>query len=223
MRNQHCVRTFWALTLTLLLTGCSAMQVALTKKDLDVQTKMSESIFMDVESQQGKNVYVDFRNTSGKDISLEDRVAENLSSRGYALVSSPANADYILQVNILSCEKTSKAAIEKNLGLGFGATTLTGAATGALIGTATRSSYGMATGAVVGGLAGGAAELVTGSLVKDVTYALITDVQLTEKMSDRKLSWRTRMVSSANKVNLRLEEAQQPLEEAMATSIAGIF
>ncbi|MBO4301347.1 MAG: complement resistance protein TraT [Desulfovibrio sp.] len=210
------------MALCLMCAGCSAMQVALTRKDLDVQTKMSSTIFMDLENQKGRHVYVDFRNTSGKNLNLENMVTQTLISRGYETVSSPAKADYILQVNVLSCEKSDPAAIEKNLGLGFG-TALTGVATGALIGTATHSSYGMATGAVVGGLAGSAAELVAGSLVKDVTYALVTDVQVTEKTRIGKNVHRTRMASTANKVNLKYEDAQYPLEEAMANSIAGIF
>ena len=198
------------------------MQVALTKKDLDVQTKMSSSIFMDLENQRGRRVFVDFRNTSGKQLTLSDMVTASIAERGYELVSSPKEADYILQVNVLSCEKASKAAIEKNLGLGFG-TALTGVATGALIGTATHSPYGVGTGAVVGGLAGSAAELVAGSLVKDVTYALVTDVQIIEKTTSDKNTYRTRMASMANKVNLKFEEAQAPLEQAMATAIGGVF
>ncbi len=204
-------------------SGCSAMQVALTKKDLNVQTKMSDTIFMDLENQKGEKVYVDFRNTSGKTLNLQNLVVDGIIARGYEVVSSPSSANYIMQVNVLSCEMTDPTALEKSLGMGYAGTALTGAATGVLIGTATHSSYGMATGGLVGGLAGGAAEMVAGSLVKDVTYALITDVQVIEKTNKGKHTHRTRMASYANKVNLKYEEAQMPLEQAMANSIAGIF
>ncbi len=211
------------LACSLVFSGCSAMQVALTKKDLNVQTKMSDTIFMDLENQKGKKVYVDFRNTSGKTLNLQNMVVDSIIARDYEVVSSPSSANYIMQVNVLSCEMTDPAAIEKTLGMGYAGTALTGAATGVLIGTATHSSYGMATGGLVGGLAGGAAEMVAGSLVKDVTYALITDVQVIEKTSKAKHTHRTRLASYANKVNLKYEEAQMPLEQAMANSIAGIF
>lgn len=204
------------------LSGCSAMQVALTRKDLNVQTRMSETIFMDLENQKGKRVYVDFRNTSDKQLNLQNMVVDGIVGRGYEVVPSTSGADYILQVNVLSCEMADPAAIEKGLGTGFG-TALTGAAAGALVGTATHSSYGMATGTVVGGLAGGVAEMVAGSLVKDVTYALVTDVQVVEKTREGRNTHRTRMTSFANKANLSFEEARMPLEQAMAGSIAGIF
>ncbi len=210
-------------SLLLSLVGCSAMQVALTKKDLDVQTKMSQTIFMDLVNQKNRRVFIDVRDTSGKGLSLASTISNAIAGRGYEIVSSPKSAGYILQINVLSCEKADPSAIEKTLGYGYGGTIGTGIVTGALIGSATRSGYGMATGAAVGGLAAGAAELVTGSLVKDVTYALITDVQLTESLNRGKNVHRTRMASTANKVNLKFEEARYPLESAMASSLAGIF
>ncbi|MBO4335302.1 MAG: hypothetical protein J5846_05650, partial [Desulfovibrio sp.] len=117
----------------------------------------------------------------------------------------------------------SVAAVEQNLGLGYAGTIGTGALTGALIGTATHSPYGMATGAVVGGLAGGVGELVTGSLVKDVTYALICDLQITERAADESRVHQTRLAAQANKVNLNYAEAAPVLCQAMGHAIAGIL
>ena len=206
----------------LCLAGCSAAQLALTKKDLDVQTKMSKSLFLGLET-QGKRVCLIVRDTANSRLALEENLANELEAKGYTLVQNRKEADYVMQVNILSCTKSSEAAVEKDLGLGYAGTIGTGALTGALIGTATHSPYGMATGAVVGGLAGGVGELVTGSLVKDVTYALICDLQITERSSDESRVHQTRLAAQANKVNLDYAEAAPVLCQAMGHAIAGIL
>ena len=207
-----------------IIAGCGAMHVALSKKDLDVQTKMNTSVFLDLENPAGRKIYTDFRNTSGKNIRLKDIIIYELSHKGYEIVYDPAQANYILQVNVLSCEKTSPAALNKALRLGYGVGTVgAGVATGALIGATTHSYHGMARGAAVGGLVAGVGGLVADSLVKDVTYALLTDIKITEKkLPDRQIH-EVRLAASANKVNLELSEAQRPLEEAMAKAIANIF
>ncbi len=205
------------------IAGCGAMQIALTKKDLDVQTKMSQTIFMDLENQKSRSVYVDVRDTSGKGLSLSKTISNAIVAKGYTLSSSPSKAGYIIQINVLSCNKSDPAAIEKTLGLGYGGSVASGILTGAMIGSATHSGYGMATGAAIGGMAAGVGEFVADSLVKDVTYALITDVQLTEHLRRGKKVHRTRMASMANKVNLKFEDARWQLESAMANSLAGIF
>ncbi|MGI2030648.1 complement resistance protein TraT, partial [Endozoicomonas acroporae] len=69
--------------------------------------------------------------------------------------------------------KTDPAAAERVLAGGYGSVFI-GAAAGYELG-------GSGTAATVGGFLGGAAEMVANSLVKDVTYSLITDIQLSEK------------------------------------------
>ena len=51
----------------LFLSGCAASQVMISKRNLDVQTKMSESIFLDPVSPKLKVIYVEVRNTSDRD------------------------------------------------------------------------------------------------------------------------------------------------------------
>jgi hypothetical protein len=98
---------------------------------------------------------------------------------------------------------------------------------------------------------GGAAELIAGAAVKDVTYMLVTDVQIKERaakgvivrkdtrvdtkvsdagaarqtsseVSDRK-EYRTRIVTTANKVNLTLPEAEELMFQKTAYSMSGFF
>ncbi|MBR4741416.1 MAG: hypothetical protein IK079_00750, partial [Desulfovibrio sp.] len=204
--------------------GCSAVQVGLTKKDLDVQTKMSDSIFLDMDNDLPRTVFLSVRDTSGRGLSLAWACEQSIAAKGYEFAPSAREATYVLQINILSLEKTDRAAADKMLGLGYAGSIGTGVLTGALIGSATHSSYGMTTGAAVGALAGGLGELVVDSVVKDVTYALVCDVRLTERLQGgQKEVHTTRVVSTANQVNLTFERARPPLEEAVAASLAGLL
>ncbi|RMF60974.1 MAG: conjugal transfer protein TraT, partial [Calditrichaeota bacterium] len=98
---------------------------------------------------------------------------------------------------------------------------------------------------------GGLTETVADAYVKDVTYMAITDVQLVEKApkgvivrqdSAQNLAqgmagtqkqtysevtklkkYRTRVVSTANKVNLEYEEAAPELTKGLTRVLAGLF
>ena len=224
------------------LYGCAATQVVLEKKDLDVQTQMSDTIFLDPVSPGKRTVFVQVRNTSDKqELNIVDSINSRVESKGYTLQEDPDAAHYLLQVNILQAGKTDPAAAERALNSGYG-TVVAGATAGYVMG-------GDGTSAVVGGFLGGAAELVANSLIKDVTYSLITDIQLSEKVkgsvysdsthnlkqgnsgssvvdysevSDRK-KYQTRVVSTANKVNLEFEDALPELEKGLYNTISGLL
>ena len=106
-------------------------------------------------------------------------------------------------------------------------------------------------GAVAGGLLFGAADMIAGSLVKDVTFMLVCDIQIKERTKngaivrkdtqiDRKVSdagssrqtssevsnqkeYQTRIVTTANKVNLTLVEAQELMFKKTAYAMSGFF
>jgi hypothetical protein len=48
------------------LSGCAAVHTSIAKKDLDVQTKMSDTIFLDPVGLDKRIIFVDIRNTSDK-------------------------------------------------------------------------------------------------------------------------------------------------------------
>ncbi len=234
------------LLLMLFFYGCAATQTALTKKDLKVGSKMSESIFLEVENQTEKSVYIDIRNTSDKDIDLLPIITGIIQRKNYRIVNNAKSAFYILQANVLFVGETNQTALEQSLYSGYGGAVL-GAAAGGAIANARNGN--IATGAVIGGLLGAGAEMVTGSLTKDVTFSIITDIQISEKTSEKvsqstqsqlrqgksssvsqssqtttnRKKYQTRIASTANQVNLKFEEALPALQEGMAKSIAGIF
>lgn len=239
---------------SLVLSGCAAVHTSIAKKDLDVQTKMSDSVFLDPVEPSKKVIYLNIRNTSDKNnFDITATVARALEGRGYRITTNPKEAHYWLQANVLSVDKASPTAAEAALRAGYGG--MGSAALGAAVGTATGAAMGGWTGAGIGGLAGAAAFGVASTLadaaVKDVTFMAITDIEIAERAEDgvivredrrqdakqgiggarrqssTKVSemnkFRTRVVSTANKVNLQYEEAAVELTNGLARSISGLF
>ena len=230
-------------TVCLLLAGCAAMGTAIEHKDLTTQTQMSESIFLNPVDDVQKTVYVDIRNTSAKPLNITQLVKSHIASRGYRIVRNPSKAHYLLQVNILKVGLISESAAQKALASGYGGV-LAGVATGALV-------SGHPDSLLAGGLIGGLVSTVANHAVKDNTYTAITDIQVSERLahgqrarhsvvshsrqgtstkevttttgSSKWMRYHTRIVSTADQVNLKFAEARPELERQLAKSIAGIF
>ncbi|MDH5297132.1 MAG: complement resistance protein TraT, partial [Nitrospirota bacterium] len=100
--------------------GCSATQVALEKKDLKVQTKMSQSIFLDLDNQIEKSAFLEIKNTSDKDIDFDTPVRQAIEARGYKIVDNAKEAAYIYQVNILYVGEADPAALRTAVHAGYG-------------------------------------------------------------------------------------------------------
>lgn len=226
------------------LCGCAATQTALEHGNLSTSTKMSETIFLDPVSNRQKTVYVSVKNTSDQKINFSKSLAQALESHGYKVVNNPDSAHYLVQANVLKVGKMSLKASEVAIGAGFGST-LAGISAGTAIGSLTDNSNAM----IAGGLAGGLASMAADALIKDVNYAMITDVQISErtahKITQKTFSslnngsssntvqnysentrfkrYRTRIVSNADKVNLQFADARPVLENNLASAIAGIF
>ena len=87
---------------TLVLAGCAATHVAISKRDLDVQTKMSDTVFLDPVGPDKRTIFLQIRNTSDKpDLAVNDEIAAALQTKGYTLLQDPEAAHYVLQANIL--------------------------------------------------------------------------------------------------------------------------
>ena len=231
-----------------LLSGCAATQVAISKRNLDVQTKMTDTVFLDPVEPSKRTVLVQIRNTSDKpDFDISQEVRGAIAAKGYRVVEDPKKAHYILQANILQVGKTSPTAAESIFRGGYGAG-IAGAATGALaagaLGGGSREVMGAA-------LVVGLGETIAGAMVKDVYYSAITDLQIQERIvggsqadfkSKHRLKqgnsgasevsyakktdmqmYQTRILSMANKVNLEFPEAAPELRQGLVRSITGMF
>lgn len=239
------------ISLVVFLTGCGATHTAISKRKMDVQTKMSASVFLDPVTTDKHKIFLQVRNTSDKcELDLEPCIAEALAAKGYTLVRNPEHAHYLLQTNVLQVGKTDLRAAEHALNQGFGAA-LGGAAVGAAVGSVGGNHRHNSDRMVVAGLLGAAVATVTDAMVKDVMYSVIADVQISERVgnsvsvkektrsklqqgtsgtkeitSTEKVDWKryqTRIVSTANKVNLSFEQAAPELVQGLSRSIAGVF
>ena len=231
-----------------LMAGCAATVTALKHKDLAVQTRLSETIFLDPVAPAQQTVWLEGKSTADQPVELA-ALREALTARGYRVVTDPDQAHYWMQVHVRYAGKAAPAAIDQTLGGGFGgplAGVLGGATAGAVWGGSGRA---VGIGAGVGGLLGAAAETISGALVKAVIYTVITDVQLSERATGpvaqqhtatlsqgtqtqirqevaETSGWkryRTRVAATATKVNLRFEEAQPALEQGLVRSLAGLL
>jgi hypothetical protein len=234
----------------LIVSGCAAVHTSIAKKDLDVQTKMSDTVFLDPVGPDKKVVFVQIRNTSDKAFDIEGPIVTAITARGYRVTHDPDSAHFRLLGNVLSVGKSSPTAAEAALASGYGGA-FAGSATGAVVGGVTHGWTGAAVGGVVGGILGGVTETVANAAVKDVTFMVVTDIEITEKarqgvivrqdsqqdasqglggrrtqtsseVTDMK-KYRTRIVSTANKANLVYEEAAPELTVGLIRSISGLF
>jgi Enterobacterial TraT complement resistance protein len=188
------------------------------------------------------------RNSSDRaDLDIAPAVRAALAERGYRVVDDPDDARFLLQANVLQVGRTSRAVAEGAFASGFGSAMIGGAAGAGLGRVASDQTETMIAGAV----AGVGASAVADAFVQDVTYSIITDVQVSERAGEgvmvtertsqdlaqgsggrRILStsevhdwkrYQTRVMSSANQVNLDFEDAAPELVAGLTRAIAGIF
>lgn len=172
---------------------------------------------------------------------LQAQITNELAAKGYRVSSSPDTAYYWIQANVLKAEKMDLRDAQ-----GFLKTGYEGAAMGAALGAGITAYNSSSAGATLAtGLIGMAAD----AMVEDVNYTMVTDLQISERSKaavttdniaalkqgtsgiklqtsteqGNRAKYQTRVVSNANKVNLKFEEAKPVLEAQLAKSIAGIM
>lgn len=239
--------SFALITGVIYLTGCSTATTMIEKRNLDVQSKMSDSIFLQPVSASEKTIFLQIRNTSDRDIDYQDisnRIAASITAKGYKVVDDPDSANFMLQSNILSVAKSNKQDAYRALEAGYGGALAGGLAVGA--------ASGSARGAAGGALLGAAIGVVANALVKDIYINVVTDIQIQQRakkgqkvtttvnassasgmgantnqvVQDDTSNWityRTRIVTVANKVNLEFEEAEPVLIDGLVRSTSGVF
>lgn len=240
-----------ATSLPSLLAGCAATHVAISKRDLEVPSRMSDAVFLDPVGGDKRTAFVYVRNTSDRpDFRVETPLKSAIAGCRYRIVNDPEEAHFELQAQVLSVSRMSITAAEAALDAGYGGT-IAGAAVGGVAGAATTGTgEGTAIGAVAGGIVGGIAETIANAAVNDVTCFAITDVQISEKAREgvggrRDLQvdaqqgmggseqstfteettekrYRTRVIGTADKVNLQYEE-EALLDEGLTRVLSGVF
>ena len=242
-----------AVCLVLIVNGCAATRTLIEKRGLEVETRMSETIFLEPVPPGQRVVYVDVKNTTDKELpGIEYGIKGRIVSSGFKVTEDPTEATYILQANILKVGKTDLEEANSVLGGGYEGV-VEGAIVGAVIGGAIGGDVDeINEGTVIGGIAGGVAGFLFDALVTDDLFTMVTDIQIRERVGEGELiyetqetdapqgtatrttqtshvenvKWkiyRTRVVSVANKANLDFEEARPHLQAGLERSIGGIF
>ena len=167
-----------ALALGLLtLAACSGVDALTNHADLDVHTHMSETVFLDPVPQYAKTVYIGVRNTSDyPDLDVRTPLMQAIQARGYTIVDDSSTAHYMLQVNVLQAGKLNGdpgALLSAN----YGQPLLLGSAAGALAGAGSGNGYA----GLGAGLGVSVASWAINQAWRDVTYAVTTDIQISER------------------------------------------
>lgn len=246
---------FFAVSICLLfiVNGCAATRTLIEKRNLRVETKMSETIFLEPVPPEQRVVYVDIKNTTDKDLpGIEYGIKGRIASNGYSITEDPAGATFILQANVLKVGRSDLEEANALLGTGYEGV-VEGAVIGAVIGGAIGGDVDeINKGTVAGAIAGGVAGFLFDALVTDDLFTMVTDIQIRERARQGEriyetqdtdapqgtatrttqtshvddVKWkiyRTRVVSIANKANLDFEEAKPHLQAGLERSIGGIF
>ena len=229
------------------LVGCQTTSKIIKYGKLEVETKMSETIFLDPIEDEKKTVLLQIRNTSDKSgLDVESKIRLAIENKGYRIVNSPKQANIMIQANILQVGKSTLENPFEALSGGYGSG-LEGFATGAALAGATggsgRSMLGI-------GLLAGIGNTVLDAAVEVVNITMTTDLQISEKADgeyvsessdanlkqgnsgykkstwEQKTNWKryqTRIMSVAKKTNLKFEEAEPKLTEGLVKSISGLL
>jgi len=230
------------------LSGCAAIHTSIAKRNLDVQTKVSSAIFVEPVKKGKRTVYVEVRSAvmefDRRKLRREVTASFTENGNGYTITDDPDAAQFHLSIYVLKLEKASPTAAEAALNQGYMGSQGMAIASGAALGYNSGHSL---QGAVIMGVG----STIADAYIADVTYMLVADVQIKEKarkgvfvrkdtkidnkvsdsgtstqrvseMTNRK-EYRTRIVTTANKSNLELAEAEPLMFKKTAYAMASFF
>ncbi len=160
------------------LGACSAVDTAINHQDIQIQTHMSESIFLDPVAERERTVYLGARNTSDHpEIDLRAPLAQAIRGRGYRIVTDPDAAHYMLRLNVLQAGPYDSRQKGSLLSAKYGEPLMAGVG-GAIL----SSALGGNSAATVGiGLGLALTSYLANQLIQDVTYSVVVDMQISER------------------------------------------
>ena len=216
----------FTLFLALMLSGCGAIFTQASKAELVLQTQASDAIFFEPYPPGHRSVYLNVRDTTGKNVDIAGPIVGSLLTKGYKIVDNPADAFFVLQAQVVRVEQSDLREAQRFLnpsasgeGAGF---------SGAAIGSVVASTVGGNEEAVLGAtLLGGLIGTIFDASVKDILFLMVTDLEIRQRVTEgSEPGWKkhsTRIVSTANKVNLEFDEAVLGLTAELGKSIGGFL
>jgi len=230
--------------LALGMASCASNKLATEKKELRVDTRLSQSIFLDPVDPGQQIIYVKVNNSTGnKDLRLQRAIMGEMVALGYEITNTPSQANFMLQANIRNYTSTVKAPD------GAGET-IVGAVLGGVLGSAIGGGKGQDISTALGAVAGGAAGQKFSGRNLDIQYTAEVDVVIAERSNNGSVNYRhkqniqkgegtrvsadftnqsvwkrhnLRLVSKATKINLTEEEATQAIVNDIIGSLSGLF
>ena len=228
-----------------LVASCAGTMQAIEHSSMTTKVKMSDSIILDPSSvAKNRTVYVRVTNTSDmQEIQFEPMLRMKLEQKGLKLVSTPEEAGYIIQANVLYMDYAKDASMTAD-GM------LAGGVGGALLGSGMGSSWKSSTaGAIGGGIIGSVIGGLVGKMIHVDRYLGVVDVKIQEKVeggvtgtvksdikqgtsttmtAERKIqsdyqTYATRLAAEAVRTNINKEEAAVAISDKLATQISAIF
>ncbi len=224
------------------LSSCSTVASGIEHAHLEVQAKMSNTIFLNPVRPDQKTIFVEFRNTSQVEMAgLKQEIISMLNKKGYTVIQDPYKAEFWLQGNVLYMGEQKKYMTMAGM--------LAGGYGGALTGLAFGSGYGKVGAVGVGSLAGAAVGALAGAAIHVDTYLGAVDIQIKQRVNgtitkqvNSKLqngigtkvktnyntttnyqAYRTRIVVRATQTNINLKKATPIIEYNLSKEIAALF
>lgn len=157
------------------IVGCGAMNTAMTKQDLVVESQLSYSIVLEPVAPSKRVVYVSVRDVTGNGMrkGMISQLKSNLAAEGFKLTLDPDEANFMLTSTIIQAGNTSKDEAYGYLASGFeGGVALGGGA--ALLGADNSTASSLA-------LIGATAGFLGDALISDEYYTFVMDVQMRER------------------------------------------
>lgn len=196
-----------------LLSGCSGTYTRMANSDLEITTNMNKTIWLNPTVPENTKIFVQVRNTSDNQNfnDLNGYITRALEYKGYQITTNPADANFILQANVvraISINRSSAMDAQNDAVI---------AGTGVGLAVANKND-GLA--GVGAGLAAGLATMYFDANTKDITYNVQTDIRITEGKNNAQT---TMLTVNAKRVNLTPEEASTQIKQRIANSLAGLF
>ncbi len=244
MWKQFIMSVFlFSLCAGLVFSGCTRrMHSAIDNSELTTTLKMSNTVFLEPVEPEKQIVWIRIRNTTDQSNldadQIKAKIVRKLRGKGYQITNNPKMTQFRIDANILYADLASKSLTADLATLG---------GFGGILG----GSDGNWKTQVGGGLAGAAIGAAIGSMIKVNNYAMVIDIQVSEKVeggvhteiegrlssgssgsvhkeqttsrTEDFLHHKTRIAATAKQVNLKFEEAVPVLVDKISNSISGMF
>ncbi|GEM_PF-3479291 len=201
----------------LVLASCAAVDANVNHGDLQINTHLSETVFLDPVPVEKRSIYVSFRNTSDHpELDIAGPLKQAIAQRGFLVVQDPTKAEYMLRANVLQAGEVDANSKGAMLSATYGQPLLAGAAVAGT--TAALGGNGATTAGL--GLGAAAATFAANQIWKDKTYSVVVDIELASRpLSGAKVNQTTASIASQANSSFKAQSSGTPTGAGMQGSL----